>query len=99
MLERDKPTPAEPVARQLAFLERIVQESQLHYNAMQIGAFDLLRAREQQIESGVAYIEALRDYALAAADIAQLLSGRLPGGDAASLGKNTLPSQGGEERH
>ncbi|MGE5219782.1 MAG: hypothetical protein ACM3SP_22505, partial [Chloroflexota bacterium] len=40
----------------------------------------LLRAREQQIETAAAYVEALRDYWLARADLTQLLSGRLPGG-------------------
>ena len=49
--------------------ERIVNEAQLQYNAMQLGPFQLLRAREQQIETAVAYIEALRDYWLARADI------------------------------
>jgi cobalt-zinc-cadmium efflux system outer membrane protein len=58
--------------------ERIVNETQLQYNAMQLGPFQLLRAREQQIETGVAYIEALRDYWLGRGDLGQILSGRLP---------------------
>lgn len=58
--------------------ERIVNETQLHYNAMQLGPFRLLRAREQQIQTAVAYVEALRDYWLARADIGQILAGRLP---------------------
>jgi cobalt-zinc-cadmium efflux system outer membrane protein len=58
--------------------ERIVNEAQLQYNAMQLGPSQLLRAREQQIETAVSYIGALRDYWLARADINQMLSGRLP---------------------
>ncbi len=58
--------------------ERIVNEAQLQYNAMQLGPFQLLRAREQQIQTAVAYIESLRDYWLARADVEQILSGRLP---------------------
>jgi outer membrane protein, heavy metal efflux system len=58
--------------------ERIVNEAQLQYNAMQLGPFQLLRAREQQIQTAVAYIEALRDYWLARGDLGQLMSGRLP---------------------
>jgi cobalt-zinc-cadmium efflux system outer membrane protein len=58
--------------------ERIVNEAQLQYNAMQLGPVQLLRAREQQIETAVAYIEALRDYWLARGDAGQILSGRLP---------------------
>ncbi len=62
----------------LPLRERIVNESQLQYNAMQIGIAQLLREREQQIESGVAYVEALREYWLARADLEQILNGRLP---------------------
>jgi len=63
----------------LPLWERIVNEAQLHYNAMQIGTIQLLRDREQQIETGVAYVETLREYWLARADLAQIASGRLPG--------------------
>jgi outer membrane protein, heavy metal efflux system len=62
----------------LPLQERIVNEAQLQYNAMQIGPVQLLRAREQQIETAVAYIEALRDYWLARGDLGQILNGRLP---------------------
>ncbi len=48
---------------------------------MQLGPVQLLRAREQQIETGAAYVETLRDYWLARSALAQLLSGRLPAGD------------------
>ncbi len=58
--------------------ERIVNEAQLQYNAMQLSPFQLLRAREQQIQTAVAYIEALRDYWFARGDLEQLMSGRLP---------------------
>ena len=58
--------------------ERIVNEAQLHYNAMQLGPVQLLRAREQQIATGVAYVEALRDHWLARIDFEQIASGRLP---------------------
>jgi cobalt-zinc-cadmium efflux system outer membrane protein len=62
----------------LPLRERIVNEGQLYYNAMQIGIFQLLRDREQQIETGVAYVEALREYWLARTDLSQIASGRLP---------------------
>lgn len=62
----------------LPLRERIVNETQLQYNAMQVGIFQLLREREQQIETAVAYVEALREYWLARADLEQLSSGRLP---------------------
>ena len=58
--------------------ERINNEAQLRYNAMQLGPIELLRAREQQIETAVSYVGALRDYWLARSDLEQILSGRLP---------------------
>jgi len=72
----------------LPLYERIVNEAQLHYNAMQLGVFELLRAREQQIETGVTYVEALRDYTLALGDLGQLLNGRLPQGDGSVMGRS-----------
>jgi cobalt-zinc-cadmium efflux system outer membrane protein len=66
--------------------ERVVNEGQLQYNAMQIGIFQLLRDRAQQIEAGVAYVEELREYWVARADLAQILSGRLPVSDEARVG-------------
>ncbi|MSP40334.1 MAG: TolC family protein [Deltaproteobacteria bacterium] len=57
--------------------ERIVNETQLHYNAMQLGPVQLLRAREQQIEVAVGYVEALRDHWLAHNDMEQIAAGRL----------------------
>ncbi len=74
--------------------ERIVNEAQLQYNAMQLGPIQLLRAREQQIETGAAYVAALRDYWLARAELAQLLSGRLPGGDGARAGEAAAAMRG-----
>lgn len=71
----------------LPLQERIVNETQLHYNAMQLGPVQLLRARERQIEAGAAYVETLRDYWLARTELAQLLSGRMPGGDGARAGE------------
>ena len=62
----------------LPLQEQILNETQLHYNAMQIGVADLLRAKEQQIETAGAYVEALRDYWIARVDFEQLMSGRLP---------------------
>ena len=74
----------------LPLRERVVNESQLHYNAMQIGPVQLLRAKEQQIETAAAYVEALRDYWLARADLGQILAGRLP----SSTRVQTAPTNG-----
>ena len=71
----------------LPLLERIVGETQLQYNAMQLGIFELLRVREQQIRAAMLYIETLRDYWLARTDLAQLLSGRLPSSNGMAMGQ------------
>jgi cobalt-zinc-cadmium efflux system outer membrane protein len=62
----------------LPLRERIVNETQLQYNAMQLGPVQLLNAREQQVETAAAYIEAVREYWLTRGDVAQILTGRLP---------------------
>lgn len=54
---------------------RIVAESQLQYNAMQIGVFQLLKAKQDEINSGRGYVEALRDYWIARTDLERALGG------------------------
>jgi cobalt-zinc-cadmium efflux system outer membrane protein len=66
--------------------DQVLQETQLQYNAMQVGPLDLLRAKEQQIEAAVRYIDALRDYWLAHADLTLILAGRLPSPEPAPAG-------------
>jgi cobalt-zinc-cadmium efflux system outer membrane protein len=84
----------------LPLRERIVNETQLQYNAMQLGPFQLLNAREQQIETAVAYIEALREYWLARAGVSQLLSGRLPTANGLPMSGTTGPTMmNGREGH
>ncbi len=58
---------------------RIVDQTQLHYNAMQLGAFPLLQAKQAQIDAGRAYLEIAGDYWLARADLEGALGGTLPG--------------------
>ena len=62
----------------LPLRERIINETLLHYNAMQLGVFELVLARERQIRAAVAYVEALRDYWLVRTQLDQMLNGRLP---------------------
>ena len=80
----------------LPLRERIVHETQLQYNAMQIGVIDLLRAREQQIQAAVAYVDTLLDYWLARTELEQLLSGRLPSSDSVATGRRERPTNMGE---
>ena len=80
----------------LPLRERIVRETQLHYNAMQVGVFELLRAREQQIQAAIAYVDALLDYWLARTDLEQLMSGRVPSGESVTIGRRERPQAAGE---
>lgn len=54
---------------------RVVEETQLQYNAMQLGVFQLLQARREQLDVELAYVETLREYWSAAAALDTLLAG------------------------
>ena len=58
--------------------ERILNATQLQYNAMSVSVFQLLMAKRDQVETARSYVEALRDYWTAYAEAEQLRSGRLP---------------------
>jgi cobalt-zinc-cadmium efflux system outer membrane protein len=81
----------------LPLSQQIVDESLLSYNAMQIGVFRLLQAQERQIALGQRYIELLRDYWIARADLDLMLSGRMPdgGGMLASATSGDAPMASG----
>ena len=74
---------------QLPLRERIVEQSQLQYNAMQLGVFQLIQARREEIRAGRGYIDALRTYWVARANLSRLLAGGSPdeamGSDASSV--------------
>jgi outer membrane protein, heavy metal efflux system len=61
----------------LPLRERVLEQSQLQYNAMQIGLFQLVVAKQQQVEAYGAYLEAIRDYWQERAQLARLVGGRL----------------------
>lgn len=56
---------------------RLVRETLQNYNAMQIGAFEVLFAKRQEIAAGREYVETLRDGHLARLDLEELLAGNL----------------------
>ena len=61
----------------LPLQEKILEQIQLQYNAMQVGTPRLLVAKQQQIDAGRAYIQALYNYHVARAEFDQILNGRL----------------------
>lgn len=56
---------------------QIVEQTQLEYNAMLVGVFQLLQAKQNEIEAGGAYVEALQDYWSARAALEKAVGGRL----------------------
>ena len=62
----------------LPLRDKVVQETQLQYNAMQVGAFQLLTAKRDQIESAAAYLRVLREYWLAKSRLTSIVAGHLP---------------------
>jgi len=56
--------------------QQITSDSQKQYNAMQIGGFQLLQAKRDEVETAREYIESLREYWLARAELDSILAGR-----------------------
>ena len=74
---------------------RITQETQLQYNAMQVGVFVLLQARQSEIDAGREYIEALKSYWIAHSELEKAVGGSLVAGqpsEAASTQPATAPT-------
>lgn len=57
--------------------ERIVAESQKHYNFMLIGTVTLLQAKRDEIDAYSSYIAAVRDYWVASSDLERAVAARL----------------------
>jgi cobalt-zinc-cadmium efflux system outer membrane protein len=63
----------------LPLRHRIIEESQLQYNAMQISLFDLLRAKQEEVNAARQSVEAQRDYWVARAELEKAVGGPLNG--------------------
>ncbi|MFN0241378.1 MAG: TolC family protein [Planctomycetota bacterium] len=60
---------------ELPTASRLVRETLRNYNAMQIGVFDVLVVKEQEIAAQRSHVETLRDAVLARLDLDELLAG------------------------
>lgn len=56
--------------------ERVMEQTQRQYNAMQLGVFQLLEARRAQLDVALDFAETLREYFTARAELDALLAGR-----------------------
>ena len=57
--------------------ERIVVETQKHVNYMLLGVFQLLQAKRDEVNAYREYLEALRDYWIAFAELERAVGGNL----------------------
>ncbi|HYQ04841.1 MAG TPA: TolC family protein [Polyangiaceae bacterium] len=55
----------------------VLEQSELEYNAMQIGLYELLATKRSEIETFRAYLNTVRDYWLAHAELERALGGRI----------------------
>lgn len=79
--------------------QRTVDETQLHYNAMQVSAFQLLQARRDQVNAGAEYVASIHDYWEAQAALDQILAGRMtPFESGHSMNSLSGVSAGGDAR-
>ncbi len=69
--------------------QRVLHETLLHYNAMQKGSYELLAAKEREQIAERGYVEALRDYWIARAELEKAVGGKL--GSETSTPKTMLP--------
>lgn len=58
----------------------VTDQTLLRYNGMFVGVFDLLEAREEQIDAGRDYIESLAEYWAARTELERVIGRRLPTG-------------------
>jgi outer membrane protein, heavy metal efflux system len=70
----------------LPLRSQISEQSLLHYNGMFISVFQLLAAKQAEIDAQRGYIETLRDYWQARAELARAVGGGLPAPPAAPEG-------------
>lgn len=75
--------------------QRLVHETQLQYNAMQVSAFQLLEAKRGQISAGAEYVEAIHDYWEAKAALDQILAGRMTPFEKSAIASDSMTNSPG----
>jgi outer membrane protein TolC len=63
---------------------RVTEQTLLQYNAMQLGVFQLLAARREELDTQLSYVDTLREYWSAVVEIEALLQGRRGSSSAAA---------------
>lgn len=60
---------------------QILEETNLHYNMMLKGVYDLLQAKHAEVAAERGYLDAWRDYWVARTELERALGGRFPGSE------------------
>jgi outer membrane protein, heavy metal efflux system len=61
----------------LPLRQRVLDQTELEYNGMVVGVFQLLQAKRDEVETARAYVELLREYWTARAEVERLTAGRV----------------------
>lgn len=77
----------------------VTGQTQLHFNAMFVGIFQLLDARRREVEAARELILAQRDYHLARTALAQIEAGRMPSVEAGGMEQDARPMSAATEDH
>jgi cobalt-zinc-cadmium efflux system outer membrane protein len=84
----------------LPLKQQVVEQTQLEYNAMLVGLFQLLQAKRDQVQTAAAYVDHHREYWIARTNAEQLLSGRRPPeGPTRTSSERTGKARGAQEAH
>lgn len=57
---------------------RVLEQTQLEYNGMQLGLYELLAAKKEHTEASRSYLDTVRDYWIARAELERALGGNIP---------------------
>jgi cobalt-zinc-cadmium efflux system outer membrane protein len=79
----------------LPLRETVVEQASLQYNGMQIGLYELLSAKKEQVDAYRAYVGSVRDYWIARAELERVMGGRI--GTAAPVPEGGGQSDTGKE--
>ncbi|HSU41057.1 MAG TPA: TolC family protein, partial [Polyangiaceae bacterium] len=61
----------------LPLRQRVLDQTELEYNAMAVGVFQLLQAKREEVETARVYVELLREYWSARIQVERLQAGRV----------------------
>ncbi|MGH7178202.1 MAG: TolC family protein, partial [Tepidisphaeraceae bacterium] len=83
----------------LPLRRRILQETQLQYNGMFVGVFELIQAKKDELDAAIQEVAALRDYWVARVDLEESVGTRLPFSEPPTTQPATQPARPDHSHH